>query len=99
MTGRFLFFKIKSCSGDNLADVTVYALSTCPYCKRTIKFLQEKGVDFEVIFLDELEGDERQEVIKRVHEISGSYAVPLVIKGDKHVLGYDEKAIQDLLEG
>ncbi len=82
-----------------MADITVYALSTCPYCKRTIKFLQEKGVDFEVIFLDELEGDERKEVIKKVHEISGSYAVPLIIKGDKHVLGYDEKAIQELLEG
>lgn len=82
-----------------MADVTLYALSTCPYCKRAIKFLQERGVDFDVIFLDELEGDKRKEVIKKVHEISGSYAVPLIVKGNKHVLGYDEKEIQELLEG
>ena len=82
-----------------MADVTVYALSTCPYCKRTIKFLQERGVDFEVIFLDELGDDEKKEVIKKVHEISGSYAVPLVVKGNRHVLGYDEKALNELVEG
>ena len=56
-------------------------------------------MDFEVIFLDELEDEEKKKVIKKVHEVSGSYAVPLIIKGDKHVLGYDEKALNELVEG
>ena len=36
--------------------VHLYALSTCPYCRMTKKYLDEKGVDYELTEVDLLEG-------------------------------------------
>ncbi len=82
-----------------MAEVLMYGLTTCPHCKRTLKFLENSGVDFEVIWLDKLEGEERKRVIEEVHKISGSYSVPVVVRGDKHVLGYNEEKLRELLGG
>ncbi|AAB89710.1 MULTISPECIES: glutaredoxin family protein [Archaeoglobus] len=82
-----------------MAEVLMYGLSTCPHCKRTLEFLKREGVDFEVIWIDKLEGEERKKVIEKVHSISGSYSVPVVVKGDKHVLGYNEEKLKELIRG
>ncbi|MFP4206246.1 MAG: glutaredoxin family protein [Spirochaetaceae bacterium] len=33
-------------------DLTMYALSTCAFCKRAIKFLEDHDVKFRYIYLD-----------------------------------------------
>ena len=38
-------------------DVRLYALSTCPYCRMTKKFLDESGVEYELTEVDLLDGD------------------------------------------
>ncbi len=82
-----------------MAEIVMYGLTTCPHCKRTRKFLEEMGVDFEIVWIDKLEGDERKKTIKRVHEISGSYSVPLVVKGSKFVLGFNKEKLMELIKG
>ena len=32
--------------------VTLYALSTCGWCKKTKKFLDELGVEYEYVYVD-----------------------------------------------
>lgn len=81
-----------------MAEIRVYALTTCPHCKKAIEYLRKSGVDFETIYIDELEGEERKKVVEEVNKISGSYSVPLIVKGDKFVLGYVEGRIRELLE-
>ena len=78
--------------------VKVYALTTCPYCKKVKKFLEENGVDFEIIYLDKLDGKEREKVVKEVHELTGMYAVPVTVHGDRVVVGYREDELKKLLE-
>jgi glutaredoxin len=39
--------------------VKVYALSTCPYCRMTRKYLDENNVQYDVTEVDLLEGDEK----------------------------------------
>jgi glutaredoxin-like protein NrdH len=77
----------------------VYGLTTCPHCKKTLEFLKNSGTDFEIIWLDELEGEERKRVVEEIHRISGSFSVPLVVKGSKYVVGYDEEALRELIGG
>lgn len=48
--------------------------------------------------MDRLEGEERKKVIETVHSITGSYSVPLVVKGDKWVLGFNREKLLDLLK-
>jgi glutaredoxin-like protein NrdH len=79
-------------------SVTVYALSTCPYCKMTKDFLTDRGVEYEVLDVDLLEGDERQHVLTEVQRISGGTSFPVVVYGDSHVVGYDQAKIKELLD-
>ncbi|ADC65426.1 glutaredoxin [Ferroglobus placidus DSM 10642] len=78
--------------------VKVYALTTCPYCKKTKKFLEENGVDFEIIYIDKLSGEERKKVVEEVHKLTGMYAVPVTVHGDKVIVGYKEDELKKLVE-
>lgn len=77
--------------------INMYGLSTCPHCKNALKFLKEAGVDYEVIWLDELRDDEKKKTMKYMHGITGSYSVPFCIKGDKWVLGYNKEKLEELI--
>ncbi len=45
----------------------VYAAKWCPHCQRTIRFLQEKGVEFEYIEVEE----QSPVVIAKLVEVNG----------------------------
>ncbi|RLI77240.1 glutaredoxin family protein [Archaeoglobales archaeon] len=79
-----------------MAEIKVYGLTTCPHCKKAEEYLKKIGADFEVVYIDKLEGEERKKVIEEVHKISGRYSVPLIVKGDKFVLGYVEDKLREL---
>ncbi|MCQ4152753.1 MAG: glutaredoxin family protein [Archaeoglobales archaeon] len=81
-----------------MAEVVVYGLTTCPHCKRTLDYLKLAKVDFEVVWIDKLEGEERDKAIEEVYKLSKSYSVPLVVKGDKWVLGFDREKIDRLIK-
>ncbi|MEM4473083.1 MAG: glutaredoxin family protein [Archaeoglobaceae archaeon] len=81
-----------------MAKIVVYGLTTCPHCKRAVEFLNAAKADFEVIWVDKLEGEERKKVIEEIYSISKSYSVPLVVKGDKWVLGFNREKLEELLK-
>jgi len=80
-------------------SVKVYALSTCPYCKMTRQFLDEKGVEYELVEVDLLSGDEQDGVMAEVNRISGGASFPVVCRADTggYVVGYDKKRLVELL--
>jgi len=63
-----------------MKKITVYTTNTCSYCKMVKKWLDSKGVKYNVVNLDEQ--PERQ---KEIYEKSGALTVPvtLVEKEDK----------------
>ncbi|TLM87003.1 MAG: glutaredoxin family protein, partial [Actinobacteria bacterium] len=58
--------------------VFVYALSTCPYCRMTKKYLDESGVAYEFSDVDLMEGDEKKAAIDEVKRLSGGTSFPVV---------------------
>jgi len=78
--------------------VKVYALTTCPYCKKTLRFFEEKGITPEVIFLDELDPDEKEMAMKEIYSYAGVYAVPVVVHRNTVVVGFDEEKLEKLVE-
>lgn len=76
---------------------TVYALSTCPYCRMTREFLERKGVDFDVVEVDKLTGQEREDAIVEVQRISGGSSFPVIVCDSGHVVGYDHVRLKELL--
>jgi glutaredoxin-related protein len=37
-------------------NIKLYALSTCIWCRKTKEFLDKSGVEYEYVYVDELEG-------------------------------------------
>ena len=81
-----------------MADkVFVYALSTCPYCRMTKKYLDEAEVAYESLDVDLLEGDEKSEAVAKVKELSGGTSFPVVLIGDEVIVGFNKSRIKELL--
>lgn len=79
-------------------DVRLFALSTCPYCRMTKRYLDEHGITYELTEVDLLEGDEKQAAIDEVKQISGGTSFPvLVIDGGKPIVGFNKSKMADVL--
>jgi glutaredoxin 3 len=67
--------------------VEMYVKTTCPYCYRAQRLLDEKGVDYETYVLDFGAGQLREEMIERA---SGRTTVPQIFINGTHVGGCDD---------
>ncbi|HOI40389.1 MAG TPA: glutaredoxin family protein [Methanobacterium sp.] len=85
--------------GKDKGDVVLYALSTCGWCKKTRMLLEEMEVEYDYIYVDLLEGDERQEIIEQVKEWNPKLSFPtLVIKNEECIVGFNEDKVRENLE-
>ncbi len=84
-------------------DVHLYALSTCPYCRMTKKYLDESGVSYELTEVDLLEGSPsdpdtpKGAAASEVKRISGGTSFPVLVVGEKFVVGFNKSGINQLL--
>jgi glutaredoxin len=46
----------------DFGDLTLYALSTCGFCKQALAFLKENSISFKYVFVDELEPGTKQKL-------------------------------------
>lgn len=84
--------------GDNKGKVVLYALSTCGWCKKTKELLKELEVEFNYIYVDLLEGDERTDIIEQVKKFNKQLSFPtLVIDDEKTIVGFNKEGIQEAL--
>jgi len=79
------------------SKVLIYSLSTCGHCKDTIAFIKKKGVDFSCIDIDLLEKTERKHVLEEVRKVNPECSFPTTVAGDKIVVGYNEKELEEAL--
>jgi glutaredoxin-like protein NrdH len=79
-----------------VARIKVFALSTCPYCHQTRRYLDENDVDYDVVEVDKLTGQERADTIEEVKRLSGGTSFPVVVAGDEVVVGFDKSLIAKL---
>ena len=64
--------------------IKVIGKENCGACMMAKKVLTRKGVDFEYVYLDELEEEERKEVL-RMSDEQGMKSMPLIVKDGKLV--------------
>jgi glutaredoxin-like protein NrdH len=79
-----------------VARIKVFALSTCPYCHQARSYLDDNGVDYDVVEVDKLTGQERSDTIEEVKRLSGGTSFPVVVAGDEVVVGFDKIRIAKL---
>jgi len=84
--------------GVKKGNVLLFALSTCGWCKKTRKLLEELGVDFNYIYVDLLEGSERKDALKQLEKWNPQLSFPtLVLNNERSIIGYDKESIMGAL--
>lgn len=78
-------------------DIHLYALSTCPYCRMTKRYLDDHGITYELTEVDTLEGDAKQTAIDRVKELSGGTSFPVLVADSEVVVGFNKSKIAKLI--
>ncbi len=84
--------------GKKKSEVVLYALSTCAWCHKTKKLLDDLGVEYSFEYVDQLQGQERQEAVEQVSRWNPGRTFPtLVIDNQKTIVGYKENEIKEAL--
>ena len=77
--------------------VTLYALSTCGWCRRAEDLLNRGKVEYEYCDVDELTGEEKRKVMAEVAKLNPRGSFPIILISGDVVVGFDEKRIKKLL--
>ena len=79
-------------------EVMLYALSTCIWCKKTKKLLDDLDVTYHYVFVDHLSGKEEEEIMDQVKKHNPDCTFPtMVINGKKVICGFKEPDIKKAL--
>ena len=84
--------------GDAKADIMLFTLSTCIWCRKTKALLNELGVRYSYVDVDLLEGADKDEAHQRMWEFDQSTAFPTIIisDGERVIHGLAEDKIRAL---
>ena len=84
---------------NNGHKVLLYALSTCIWCRKTRQYLEDEGVEFDYIYVDLVDMDERKEAREHIREFSTSTSFPATIIDEKEcVIGFKPERLKEYLE-
>ena len=77
--------------------VKLFTLSTCSHCKSTKKLLAECTVQYDVVDVDLLEGEERKAILADVKKFNPKCSFPTIIIGNTVIVGHKEDKIKEAL--
>ncbi len=78
--------------------VKVYALSTCPWCRKVKKFFDDEGVSYEVVDVDKAQGEEQKEALAEVEKLSGKRSFPVTVVKDQVIVGFKPEELKEALK-
>ena len=82
----------------NKHKVVLYALSTCVWCKMALQFLKDSDVEFEYVYVDLCEEDDKQKIREHIQSKGGSLSYPTTIIDDKIVItGFRKDQLKETL--
>ncbi|MEM3421147.1 MAG: glutaredoxin family protein [Candidatus Hadarchaeum sp.] len=83
--------------GKKRGRIFLFALSTCVWCAKTKKLLDDLGVDYYYVDVDLLKGESREEALKEMERWNPKRSFPTLVINDRHIVGFDEKKIKEAL--
>ena len=78
--------------------VKLYALSTCGWCKKTKNLLDDNDIAYDVVYVDQLDKEEKEQVLVEVRKWNPRCSFPTVVVDDKEcVAGFKEARLREVL--
>jgi glutaredoxin-like protein NrdH len=83
--------------GKKEGKIMLYALSTCPWCRKTKALLDELGVAYDFLDVDLIDDMEEEKVKVEVGKYNPRYSFPTIVIDDKVIIGFKEDEIREAL--
>lgn len=80
-----------------MVKISMYTLSTCPWCRKTKKFFKDRNIPFDFIDYDLAGETEQNRIASDMIKYTGHIAFPLVKIGDQVIIGYNPERYEQLL--
>ena len=81
-----------------MVRVRLYTLSTCPWCKKVKRFLNEHNVAYSYVDYDLASIEEQERIAAEILASTGDgVSFPYAVIGDTVVLGYNPERYSELL--
>lgn len=75
-----------------MEQIDVYTTPTCPWCGKVKEFLREKGAKY-----SEIDVAADPSGARKLVELTGQRSVPVTVKKDQIVVGYDPEQLAMLV--
>jgi glutaredoxin-like protein NrdH len=90
---------ITNVPGKNEGNIMLFALSTCPWCRKTKQLLNDMGVAYSYIDVDLTRDKEREDTLNEVKKWNPALSFPvLVFNNSKAIVGFKEDQIREALK-
>ncbi len=76
----------------------LFAISTCPRCKRMKSFLEENKIQTLVVDVDLLLPAEKRRQLDFLSQVNPSLSMPTLVVGDLAVIGEDYEGVKEALQ-
>ncbi len=95
-----LLMKIEKVPGANKKHkVFVYAISTCAWCKKTKKFLQDRGIEFEFVDVDLCDDKDLDAIRNDLQKRGLGMSFPVILVDNKEgIVGFREEKLNEALK-
>jgi glutaredoxin len=81
-------------------DILVFTLSTCMWCKKCKRFLDDRNLKYRYIELDKIEKQDKSKILDYLREnYSQRISYPFLVCKKGHVVGYNPNQYEELLGG
>lgn len=75
-----------------MKKVTLFALSTCPVCKKVKTFLDEHNINYQLVEVDLLDSGEQWVMTKELQKYNPQASYPTLVISEV-ILGYDPEKL------
>ena len=78
--------------------IKVYALSTCPWCKKVKKLLDDHNVEYDVIDVDLVQGEDQAQALEEMEKLTGKRSFPVTVIDGQVISGFKQEEIEGALK-
>ena len=88
----------QSVEGKKDNNVTIVTLSTCMWCKKCKRFLQDNDMKYQYVDVDKIPPKDKSKILNYLKDSYQSrIAYPFLICDNGHVVGYDPQKYEKLM--
>jgi glutaredoxin-like protein NrdH len=78
--------------------VLMYAISTCAWCRKAKRLLEDNDIDFEYVYVDLSSEQDREEIYRDIEKRGGRSAFPVIIVDNgTPINGFHQDRIKEVL--